>query len=143
VLKEIVGTEPWRSAAQTLLDESGITVRRWRSNMSGVALHGGSAIEAPTPRTAKSFAVLAHEVGHQTLHKNNGSYPRWREEIEAWDFALGCFKRFNLRGSRKLLPWVERSIAYSVGKAERRVADPGQLYAELRRNYPRWAKRIL
>jgi hypothetical protein len=137
---KIEGTEPWVSAAETLLDRHDIALEKHRKSMSGVALHVGG-IEAPEPRGAKSYAIFAHEVGHKVLHSDNGAYPRWREEIEAWDFALASFSEFDLSGQRKIRPWVAKKIARSVHKA--RVKDRGKLIKEFRRDYPGWARNIL
>ncbi len=91
-------------------------------------------IEAPRPKTASSFAVFAHEIGHQQLHGDNGSVPRWREEVEAWDFALEQFTRFGLKGRNKQRKVATKSIGYAFGKAVRRGADP----EAIRVAFPRW-----
>lgn len=134
----IEGNEPWRSAAQQLLDEAGCEVRKWRSNMTGCSYGDTREIESPKPKTATSFAVFAHEIGHQELHRSNGSYPRWREEVEAWEFALAQFSRFGLKGRNKQRAVAVKCIGYAFTKAIRRGADP----ATIHRTYPRWSKAV-
>lgn len=123
------GREPWRSATAALLDEHGLSVRKWRSSTTGCAYRDYPLIEGPEPRGRVSFAVLAHEVGHKALH-GRGSKPRWLEEVEAWEFALAQFQRFRLGdpgvGVRRR---AERGIAHSFEMALRRGADPARIAA--------------
>lgn len=137
-MTEVEGIEPWRSVAQTLLDATGCSVAKWRTNMTGVSYHYTPEIEAPQPRSARSFAVFAHEIGHQRLHNQNGNYPRWREEVEAWEFALEQFTLFGLPGRNKQIKIATRSIAYAFGKATRRGANP----VEIHKAYPVWSLRV-
>jgi hypothetical protein len=89
----------FEEAGAALLAETGCTVRKWRTKTTGVAYTNADdwGIEAPRPRGALSFATFAHEVAHQVLHRRN-SKPRWLEEIEAWEWALAQFDRFDLPG---------------------------------------------
>jgi hypothetical protein len=125
----VPGREPWRSATALLLDEHGLRVRRWRGSTTGCAYHAVPEIEGPEPRGRVSFAVLAHEVGHKALHHGR-SKPRWLEEVEAWDFALGQFERLRLgdpgAGVRRR---AQRGVAHSFGMAIRRGADPDRIAA--------------
>jgi hypothetical protein len=102
--------------------ESGVTVVKTRKRSSGVAMIASDdwAIEAPAPRGAIGFAVFAHEVGHQMLHRGK-STPRWLEEIEAWEYALEQFARFELRGVEQARARAARSLRYAAGKAAKRV----------------------
>jgi hypothetical protein len=125
----IPGREPWRSATAALVDEHGLTVRRWRSSTTGCAYIDIPEIEGPEPRGRVSFAVLAHEVGHKAL-AHGRSKPRWQEEVEAWDYALAQFERFDLgppgAGVERR---ARRGIAHSFGMALRRGADPQRIAA--------------
>lgn len=125
----IPGREPWRSAAATLLDEHGLSVRRWRSSTTGCAYRDLPQIEGPEPRGRVSFAVIAHEVGHKALHGAR-SKPRWLEEVEAWEFALGQFERLRLgEPGAGVMRRARRGIAHSFGMAIRRGADPDRIAA--------------
>jgi len=106
-----------------LVRESGVTVRKTRKRSSGVAMTASDdwGIEAPAPRGAIGFGVFAHEVGHQVLHRGN-SKPRWLEEIEAWEYALAQFERFELRGVEQARARAARSLRYAAGKAARRCS---------------------
>jgi hypothetical protein len=135
---DLEGSGVWATAAQALLDETGVRVRKFRSNMTGISFTHYTEIEAPYPKTARSFAIFAHEIGHQVLHRDNSSYPRWREEVEAWDFALAQFARFGLKGIRKQQRIATRLIAYAFEKAIRRGVDPRLIH----RTYPAWSNRV-
>ncbi len=130
----IPGREPWRSATASLLDEHGLTVRKWRSSTTGCAYHHTPEIEGPEPRGRVSFSVLAHEVGHKALHHGR-SKPRWQEEVEAWDYALAQFERFRLGDpGASVMRRASAGIAHSFGMAIRRGADPDRIA----RTAPRW-----
>lgn len=112
---------PYEEAAAVLLRESGCNVRKWRKANTGAAYTASDdwGIETPRPRGQASFAVLAHEVGHQLLHRHN-SKQRWLEEIEAWEYALAQFDRFGLAGREQATATANRCVAYAVSKALRR-----------------------
>lgn len=116
------GREPWKSAAAVLLAETGCTVRRWRSARTGTAWTKSDdwGIEVPSPSTPVRFAVFAHEVGHQLLHRGN-SLPRWEEEFQAWEYALDQFARFELPGQSDAAKFALRCCAYATAKALRRA----------------------
>jgi hypothetical protein len=136
----VVGNEPWRSAAQTLLDEANVTWSPSKSSNSGVAKTDGSRrIIAPAPKGRVSFAVFAHEVAHVVLHERNGKVPRWQEEVEAIEFALDAFTRFELPGKGKQRKADVSPVAYAFHKAIRRGADP----EAIRKAYPGWWKRVV
>ena len=115
---------PYEEAARVLLAESGCNVRKWRTSNTGTAYTRSDdwGIETPRPRGQASFAVLAHEVGHQLLHRFNGKQ-RWLEEVEAWEYALRQFDRFGLAGREQAEVTACRCVAYAVSKALRRHAS--------------------
>lgn len=110
-------------AGKALLMESGCTVRKWRTKTTGTAYVRDRdwGIEAPRPRGPISFATFAHEIGHQMLHRG-GSRPRWLEELEAWEYALAQFDRFNLPGKDKAQTDAAKCLVYAAAKAERRAS---------------------
>ena len=132
-------TNPYEIAAETLLRETGCTVRTWRKRNTGRAHTSARdwGIDVPRPRGPISFATFAHEVGHQLLHRSNGSYPRWLEELEAWEYALAQFDRFNLVGRDKAQTDAAESLAYAANKAIRRRASAETAQRILDR-YPDW-----
>lgn len=134
------GREPFLSAARVLLAESGCAVRKWRTTNSGVAFTRDDdwGIEVPEPRGPVAFAVFAHEVGHQMLHRFNDS-PRWLEEIEAWEYALGQMERFELPGIEQARHHARLWIEYALAKAERRSTAPSELVARMLARRPAWA----
>lgn len=114
---------PYEVAADTLLRETGCTVRKWRKNSTGTAYTKSDdwGIEVPHPRGPISFATFAHEVGHQVLHRFN-SAPRWLEEIEAWEYALAQFDRLGLDGRDKAQADAAKSIVWACVKASKRCS---------------------
>jgi hypothetical protein len=106
--------------------------------MTGCSYGDTREIESPRPKTARSFAIFAHEIGHQQLHRANGSYPRWKEEVEAWEFALAQFKRFGLKGRNKQRAIAVKCIGYAFTKAVKRGANAKTIHA----TYPRWSKAV-
>jgi hypothetical protein len=113
--------EPYERAAAVLLRESGCTVRGYRSRNTGRAFTRADdwGIEVPRPRGPVSFAVFAHEVGHQLLHRGNGKTGRWLEEVEAWEYALAQFDRFALPGVERARVDAAVSLRYAAAKSLR------------------------
>lgn len=105
--------------ALTLLEQHDVRVCHWRSNMSGIAWigHPDRPIEAPHPKSPMSFAVLAHEVGHQALGRVR---PRWREEHLAWQFALDAMERLGVPVTDRVRQRYADSMRYALVKARRR-----------------------
>lgn len=130
----------WQKAVDVLIKESGVTVRRWRNSRSGVAYCGADdwGIEIPVPKGPVSFAIGAHEIGHQLKHRKNGKTPRWIEEVEAWEYALAMLERFGLPGYEKALKRATRDIDYAFGKAFRRGVALETIHAR----FPEWIERL-
>lgn len=105
--------------ALELIEQHGIRVCHWRSNMSGIAWlgHPDRPIEAPHPKSSMSFAVLAHEIGHQALGRMR---PRWREEYLAWQFALDVMQRLGVPVTSQVMERYAGSMRYALAKARRR-----------------------
>lgn len=124
-------------AAAALLAQSGCTVSKYRSSNTGAAFTFGDEwdIEVPHPRGPVSFGVFAHEVGHQLLHRHNGGYPRWLEEIEAWEFALDCFRRFELPGVERCRADAAKALVYAAVKALRNPRTSDATRRALRERY--------
>lgn len=129
----------YESAARVLLAESGCNVRKWRKSNTGTAYTASDdwGIETPRPRGQASFAVLAHEVGHQLMHRRN-SAQRWLEEVEAWEYALDQFDRFNLGGRDRAVVTANRCLCYAVTKAIRRRCSDATYEAMKARLDDRW-----
>jgi hypothetical protein len=125
--------QTYSDAALALLTESGCAIRRWRSDGCGVA-HLRSpdwAISVPPPSSPSAYFVLAHEVGHQVLHRPGSGRPRvlrWEEEIEADEYAAETFTRFGLPDLRQALASQCEYLAWA-------------LYKSLRSS-PRWRERL-
>ena len=130
--------EPYERAAAALVAASGVTVRKYRSGTTGRAYTNADdwGIDVPRPRGPISFATFAHEVAHQLLHRSN-SAPRWLEEVEAWEFALAQFERFELRGVERARLDAAACVRYAVWKALRRRCKPETARTMLGR-LPEW-----
>lgn len=128
---------PYKVAADLLIHESGITVRKWRNRNTGVAFTKSDdwGIESPSPTTARRFATFAHEVGHQMLHRE-GSRSRWREELEAWEYALAQFDRFHLPGREKAQSDAAKCLVYAAAKANRRCSP--ETARDILDSFPAW-----
>lgn len=126
----------YEEVGATLLRETGVTVVKWRAGNSGVADWRSAdwEIEAPHPRGPVSFGVFAHEVAHQLLHRT-GSKPRWRQEVEAEEWALAQFDRFGLPGRDQYERNAAKHLAWSFCKAIRRSP---RLTAVIINAYPEW-----
>jgi hypothetical protein len=128
-------------AATDLLRESGCTIRRWRASNTGRAATRSELweIEVPEPRGPISFGVFAHEVGHQLLHRH-GSLPRWREEVEAEEYALAQFDRFGLKGRERYEEHAALHLGWAFVKAIRRSKT---VAAQIVEAYPEWYERAI
>jgi len=114
----------YEQAGEVLVRENNAILIRVRKSMSGRAYHHTTAMtgkwefSSPLPKTAKSFEVFAHEIGHIHQFQTEGKHkPRWKEEYDAEMFALDCFKRFNFTIPRIILNRIRWHIAYSLAKA--------------------------
>lgn len=139
--RPIQGRQPYLAAARTLLVESGCTVRNWRKSNTGSAWTKSEdwGIEVPIPRGPLSYGTLAHEVAHQTLHRG-GSTPRWLEEIEAWEWSLATFDRFDLPGADRLQRDASKHLAQVVArKTLRHSKHPESMLLRMHGRWPIWA----
>jgi hypothetical protein len=128
----VEGREPWVSAAYTLLCESGATVRRWTTG-SGAAWTSADdwGIVCPPPRGWSSFGIVAHEIGHQLLHRT-GTRPRWLEEVQAMRYALDAFDRFQLPQRERWRASAERRLGWGFRKSLRLAKDPAAMAQAMR-----------
>lgn len=127
---------PYERAGYVLLGRHHIKVHKWRSSNSGLAYTnaGRNEIESPRPRGPISFGVLAHEIGHIVLHQFNGKYPRWREEVEAWEFALKALADANLKGYERLETHARGCLHHNFNRAVCRGVAPDLI----EETYPAW-----
>jgi hypothetical protein len=117
-----------------LRDKYRISIRRWRSDMAGVAYEltyqDGRIkrlIAAPRPRSPVSAAIFLHEVGHHAIGFRR--YPqRCLEEHYAWQWT---FREMESRGipiTQRVLRHYKRSMHHYVRRAQRRGEHvPGEL----------------
>ena len=108
--------QEWEDLGTRLVEAYGVRIRKWRRSMSGVAYHNSDEIECPVPRGAKSFAVLAHEVGHRALG-HNGAGRRLEDEYQAWEFARGTFRDAGIPMPRTVSRMIDESLGYALAKA--------------------------
>ena len=118
--------ERYERLTRECLAEHGIRVRKWRSNMSGVAWEvrydDGSVsrlIEAPRPKGPMSTAVFLHEVGHHAIGFTRYK-PRCLEEYHAWMWSLREMERLGVTVTQNVKIRVHESLHYAILKAARR-----------------------
>lgn len=121
----MTGASPFWDAGQILLAETGCRVRKYRTNLSGMAYWSTPEwfIDVPRPTTARRFGVFAHEVGHHVLHRKDRGrrkLARWQQEAEADAYALACFARFGLPDVEKARADMITILAYKAYKIARR-----------------------
>lgn len=133
----------YRLMEREMIDRYGLRVRKWRTNMSGVAwqvtYRDGTVsrlIESPRPRGPVSAGIFLHEVGHHAIGFHRYK-PRCLEEYHAWMFSLDQMQRWGLNISKGLENRVHDSLQYAIAKAARRGLKnlPAELapYVEPRR----------
>lgn len=125
----------YAEVTELMLRKYGVRVRKWRSNMSGVAwcviYRDGSIarlIESPKPKGPMSMAVFLHEIGHHAIGFDVYS-PRCLEEYHAWEFSIRAMREHGLNITEQVEKRRRRSLEYAVGKACRRGIK--QIPAEL------------
>lgn len=141
------GRDPYLSAAIELLTESGCAVKKWRKSNTGVAYTRSPdwEIEVPEPRGPSSYSTLAHEIGHQELHRpdrGGGRALRWVEEVEAEEWALATFDRFELPGIEQARDHVAKHLAAVARRTLARTCKADgrdALAAEMAARFPAWA----
>lgn len=109
-----------------MLERYGVRVRRWRTDMTGLAWEVSYAngetrrlIEAPRPRGPVSAAIFLHEIGHHAIGFHRYK-PRCLEEYYAWAFSLAQMEMLGLNVTDRVRHRVHDSLHYAVMKARRR-----------------------
>jgi len=123
-------------AGDELLERHDVKVMTVRASMSGVAYIEDRIISAPKPIKPLHFAIFAHEVGHIA---NGHVKLRWKEELEAWSFAIAQFKVFGFRIPKEVKQRMNHSLSFALAKALNR--NMKVIPAELRR-YKRYLSPI-
>jgi hypothetical protein len=111
-----------------------ISIRKWRTHMSGVAYELTYAdgrikrlISAPRPRSPVSAAIFLHEVGHHAIGFRRYS-PRCLEEYYVWQWT---FREMHGRGipvDGRVMRHYRRSMYHYIKLArEHGQAVPGEL----------------
>jgi hypothetical protein len=101
-------------AGMDLLKRHNVTVIKYRNAMSGRAIIAKAEIKTPIPKTAKSFAIFAHEVGHIV---NGEIKPSCMCEYKAEMFARDCFKEYGFKMPRIVKNRQIWYICYSLAQA--------------------------
>jgi len=110
---------------QEMTTRHSLTVKRWRTSMSGVAWMARSRgrqfrmIEAPYPKSPMSAAIFLHEVGHHAIGLG-AVKPRCLEELAAWEWALRAMEEFGIEVTPRVRKRMDASLRYALAKAARR-----------------------
>lgn len=104
----------------------GISIRKWRSSMSGVAyeLHYNNGdvrrmISAPRPRSPVSACIFMHEVGHHAVGFRKFR-PRCLEEYHVWQWAFEQMRKRAIPVDRRVERHYRRSMYHYVRLAKKR-----------------------
>ncbi|MGC8624177.1 MAG: hypothetical protein ACP5I8_09710 [Phycisphaerae bacterium] len=104
----------------------GISIRKWRSSMSGVAyeLHYNNGdvrrmISAPRPRSPVSAGIFMHEVGHHAVGFRKFR-PRCLEEYHVWQWAFEQMRKRAIPVDRRVERHYRRSMYHYVRLAKKR-----------------------
>ncbi len=104
----------------------GISVRKWRQRMSGVAYElryrDGSVrrvVVAPRPRSAVSASIFLHEVGHHAIGFRKYR-PRCLEEYHVWQWAFEQMRLRNIEVDHRVERHYRRSMYYYLKLAKKR-----------------------
>lgn len=109
-----------------MLSKYGLTVKRWRNSLSGVAVERTyrdgrveRTVESPYPTSPLRLAIFLHEIGHHAIglgvHK-----PRCLEEYLAWRYAIDRMDEMGFPTQGSVARRFERSMRYAVSKSVRR-----------------------
>ena len=111
---------------QEMKSQYGISIRKWRSRMSGVAyeLHYNNGdvrrmISAPRPRSAVSACIFMHEVGHHAVGFKKFR-PRCLEEYHVWQWAFEQMRKRGISVDRRVERHYRRSMYHYVRLAKKR-----------------------
>jgi hypothetical protein len=102
-----------------------ISIRKWRSHMSGVAYEltyrDGRIkrlISAPRPRSPVSAAIFLHEVGHHAVGFRRYS-PRCLEEYYVWQWTFREMLARNIPITPRVLRHYQRSMYHYTRLAQK------------------------
>ena len=116
----------YRDMAHDLPARYGITITRWRSSTSGVAILRKTnrgrwlrEMEAPYPRGPVSAAVFCHEIAHHAIGVGSIT-PRCREEYAAWMWALDELDRRGVTITTAVRNRVYDALHHAVHRGLRR-----------------------
>ena len=112
-----------------------ISIRKWRSHMSGVAYELKyptgmirRMVTAPRPRSPVSAAIFLHEVGHHAVGFRRYA-PRCLEEYYVWQWAFREMLQRNIPVTPRVLAHYRRSMYHYVHLARKRsVPIPHELH---------------
>jgi hypothetical protein len=109
-----------------MLERHGLVVRKWRSSLSGIAIHRiyrdgreERLLESPYPTSPLRMSIFLHEVGHHAIglgiHR-----PRCLEEHLAWEWSVARMREFGFATEGTVARRVQRSMEYAVAKSLKR-----------------------
>jgi hypothetical protein len=132
-----LGPDTYAVMVRELKAQYKISIRKWRSRMSGVAyelkyLDGRikRLITAPRPRSPVSAAIFLHEVGHHAIGFRRYA-PRCLEEYYVWQWAFREMTARNIPIDQRVMRHYRRSMYHYVRQAKHQGAHglPHELHA--------------
>lgn len=118
--------EFFENLVQEMKAAYGISIRKWRRSMSGVAyeLHYSNGdvkrlISSPRPLSPVSACIFLHEVGHHAIGFRKFR-PRCLEEYHVWQWAFAQMRSRNIPIDSRVERHYRRSMHHYVCLAKKR-----------------------
>lgn len=125
IVREGPAADEYAAMVRDLKARYKISIRKWRTHMSGVAYELTYAdgrikrlISAPRPRSPVSAAIFLHEVGHHAIGFRRYS-PRCLEEYYVWQWTFREMTARQIPTDDRVLRHYRRSMYHYIKLARK------------------------
>lgn len=101
--------------AERLLKENNITVKKYRTNMTGRAWIKSREIIIPHPNGKISLLITLHEIAHIV---NGKIRPKFRSEFMAEKWAMDTFRKLGMKVPQSYTHRAKRYVSFKVHQAK-------------------------